>query len=132
MSLFNRTQIFTVYLKPKDRHVADSAEFVSDGFSFAAFIFSWIWAVYHRIWWAAALQLAFVITLPILAEEGMITASVAAIAQFGAQLLLGLESANLRHRALLKRGYVLSDVVAEDSLIHAQQRYFARHASVLA
>lgn len=127
-----RTRIYTVYLKPTDRKVAETAEFVEDGFSFPAFLFSWVWALYQRLWLVAIAQIAFLILLPKLVQMGALTAAASVAAQIAVQLLFGLEAANLRHRSLLKRGYVLSDVVAEDSLLHARQRYYARHASVLA
>ena len=131
MALFNRKKFFTVYLQPKQPHMAETAEFVSEGFSFRAFVFGWIWAAYQRLWLVAGVQFVFILTMAKLAQLGVISVAIAAGAQLASQFLLGLEAPNLRNIALRKRGYVQSDIVAEDSLLHAQQRYFARHATNL-
>jgi hypothetical protein len=131
MTFLNRTRIFTVYLKPGSPRVAESAEFVEDSFSWPALIFGWLWAAYHRIWWLVAAQVGVIVILSVALSQSFITAEMQSVIQLAIQALIALEASNLRHGALLKRGYVVSDIVAEDSLLHAQQRYYSRHASII-
>ncbi len=125
-------RIFTVHLHPEKRPLAEFAEFVPERFSWAAFFFGWLWAVYHRMGWVAAGMLGANLVIGLLVARGWVHGGAGTVLQLALSAWFGFEANDFRRANLKKRGYTLSDVVAEDSLLHAQQRYLTRHASALA
>ena len=56
---------YSIYARPDDRGAAD-AIFLPDGFSWRAFVFTWIWALWNRMWIVAGLALSVMLiaTMP--------------------------------------------------------------------
>ena len=48
---------YSIYARPDDRGAAD-AIFLPDGFSWKAFVFTWVWALWNRMWIVAGLALS--------------------------------------------------------------------------
>lgn len=125
-------RIFTVHLHPEKRPMAEHAEFVPERFNWAAFFFGWLWALSHRMWFLTAGLFAFNLLVPLLVGKGWLSVPVSYALILAQALILGFEANDLRRRKLTARGFQLSDVVVEDSMLHAQQRYLSRHATTLA
>ena len=110
---------------PGDGDALEDAEFVKDGFAWGAFVFTFFWFFWHRLWLAGLAILAAVVTLSV--ALGVLRVGPAAT--FAAELLLciliGLEASSLRRWTLRKRKPV-ADVVSASSRDEAEAKGFAR------
>lgn len=113
---------YTVHLPPGatpgDPLAFERALLVRDGFNWAAFFFTVLWMLWHRLWLAALLTaLVFVGLSWGLAELGLGegTSSLVAILL---SILIGLESSTFRRWTYARRGMPVADVVA--ALDHEQ------------
>ena len=92
---------------------------VKDGFSWPAFIFGPMWLAWKRMWRELAVFIAFFALAALLRH---------AAPQFGgwlgllASLLLGFEGNGLYGRALARRGYIETGVIAARELDEAELR----------
>ncbi len=121
-----------MHIHPEKRPLGEHAEFVPERFAWAAAFFGLFWAAYHRMWVLSAALLLLNVAIPFLASKHLISSLLAFALNLALFLILGFEGNDMRRRKLAARGYQFSDVVVEDSLLHAQQRYLTRHASSLA
>jgi len=94
---------------------------VREGFSWGALFFGPVWFAVHRAWIAAALALAAIVLLAVLTHDGIMAASLAALA-----ILLGLSGHDIRRWALDHRGYLLAQVVAARRELEALEKLLER------
>ena len=110
---------------PGDADALEDAELVRDGFSWGAFVFTFLWFFWHRAWLAGLAILAGLAALSVL----LAALPVGGTAGFAAWLLLGiligLEASSLRRWTLRKRKPV-ADVVAASNRDEAEAKSFAR------
>ena len=104
---------------------AEDAVFVKEGFAWAAFVFTLLWALWHRMWVVAAV--AFSATAAIAAAAswlalGDLTVNLASLA---VSLILGFEGNDLRRWSLARRGYREIAMAAGRDLDEAELRFFA-------
>jgi Protein of unknown function (DUF2628) len=92
--------------------------------SLMAFFFHGFWLLYHRLWREAALFFAVYIAVALAAEDGAISMLVAALLQAALQVMLAFSAAELRGRGLLRRGYVLAEIVSGGNMAEAERRYY--------
>ncbi|MGV3652130.1 MAG: DUF2628 domain-containing protein [Devosia sp.] len=96
-------KLFSLFLRPGQVEALPVA--VADGFSWPAFLFAPIWLLFNRLWLIAlgfiALALLFVVAGRWMGSDA------AVIAYASLSLLVGLEAAGLRRRALRHGGHVL-------------------------
>jgi hypothetical protein len=120
--------VYAVYAPPPKRgHSAPDPErfvFVRDRFSFWAFVLAPLWMLRHRLWLAFVLYLIVFVALEI--GLGAIGASRAMMLTAAAllSLLVGLEGATLRRRALARRGWSNVGIVLGDDLEAAERRFY--------
>src|SRR3954447_18119157 len=62
-------KIYTLHLpqhaRPGDPEILDAAELVKDGFSWGAFLFTFLWLLFHRLWLAGIAVLVAMIAFDI-------------------------------------------------------------------
>lgn len=108
------------------RTVPDQLVFVRDSFYFWAFVGTFLWLLWHRLW----LALIGYISLIIVAEIAMSAAGVDSGTRFLVMvviaLLLGLEAGSLRRWKLSRRKWRQLDIVVADSEEAAERRFFER------
>ncbi|MBI3503838.1 MAG: DUF2628 domain-containing protein [Proteobacteria bacterium] len=120
-------RLYTVHLSPFATGPDRGAIFVREGFSWAAGLFGFLWALYHRLWWPALGMLAYVLALAA-AEELLELDPVRVFCLDAAfALIVGFEANDMRRRALEARGYVESGVAGGADLDEAELRWFAAH-----
>lgn len=125
-----RMRSYTLHLPPEaaagDAHGLDRAKLVPDGFSWAAFAFSFLWFLYHRLWLAALIVL---VGLALVAGAGLSlglgTGAGVAIALL-VSVLIGLEASSLRRWTLARNGWPARDAVAAHSADEAEAKAMAR------
>jgi hypothetical protein len=108
---------------------AERTVFVRDRFSWGAFLLGPIWLAWRRLWLAL---LGYVVVAGLVAAGLRLAGTGAnwrslALALIG--ILLGLEAANLRRWALMRRGWRDLGIVIGDDLEAAERRFFDAHAA---
>lgn len=123
-------RVYTIHLppdaEPSDPRAFDRAVLVRDGFNFAAFFFSVLWMLYHRLWLASVLTLVLLVAVGFAVEWLQITAFAAFLVQLMVAILIGLEASSLRRWTYARRGWHLVDVVAAADYQSADARACAR------
>jgi hypothetical protein len=121
-------RIYTVHLGPIPEGAPAGAErdmvLVKEGFSWPAFYFSVLWALYHRMWLTAALLFAVAALLGA-AVEVLDPARQAAVS-LGFSALVGSFANDWRRAALASRGFEETGVVAARGLEAAEHRVLDR------
>ncbi|MCB8819226.1 DUF2628 domain-containing protein [Microvirga rosea] len=112
--------------RPGDPAALDDAEIVKDGFSWGAFVFTFFWFFFHRLWLAGLFVLVAVVAL-----HGVLTLlDVHPASRFAAdvlfQILIGLEANSLRRWTYERRGRPGVDVVTAADRDEAEAKAFAR------
>lgn len=122
-------RIYTVHLRMASREPDRDAVLVKEGFSWPAFFFTVIWALFTRQWLVAVILFgAGVVYSLILATLGFDpVATVAGGVLFN--IGVGLLGNDLRRWSLAVRGYREAGVVAGDGLLAAERRWFAQGAA---
>ncbi len=124
--LFNKTHIYTVHIPPHFDVAKDEAVFIREGFNFFAFLFTFLWALYHRMWVMA--PALFLVTLAAKwgADYGYFSMVTLTLINLAIQFISGLEGNNWRRDTLSRRGYIFADIVTSDTEIRARQRFYDR------
>jgi len=124
-----RPKLYTVHLRAWSNEADRDAEFVREGFSWGAFVFSVFWALWNRLW-IVALLIAGALAALALAEEflepGLVLAHAISLA---VSVWIGFEANDWRRESLKRRGYAEAGIVAATSLAEAEFRFFSRHAA---
>jgi len=125
-----RTRLYTVHIDPRAAHPEADAIFIRDGFCLAAAVFTVLWALYHRLWFAALMLLALSVGLGLVVEllepDPLIDAAVG----LGLFAWIGFEANDWRRAAFARRGRLEAGVVAARDLTEAERRFFAGGAAM--
>lgn len=125
--MFNRMKIYTVHIKSGAVSPYEKPVFVREGFNVFAFLFTLLWAFYHRLWLPVLLILAVNATLMMLAKNHVMSFDSASIMQMGFNVFVGFQANDWLRSGLARRGYIVADIAAADSKLRAEQRYFERY-----
>ncbi|MGH7005492.1 MAG: DUF2628 domain-containing protein [Alphaproteobacteria bacterium] len=126
-------RLYTVHL----RRVADplftpdlGAVFVREGFNWAAFIFTWIWALACGLWIPAAILFAGDLIVAFAADGIGLDSNSQFFVALGWHLVVGFVAEDLRRWQLRMRGYALAEIVAGENLSAAERRFFDHHPAM--
>lgn len=111
---------------PGDPAALERAVLVKDGFSWGAFLFSFLWFFLHRLWLAGLIVLVAVFTLGALAQGLRLGGAATFWAEFLLAVLVGLEANSLRRWTLARRRRPAVDVVTANDREEAETKAFAR------
>jgi len=126
-------RIYTVYLKKTDDPLFTpdmSAQFVREGFNWAAFAFTWIWALVCGLWIVAAILFAGDLAIALLFELIDLDTNSQFWATLGWHIIVGFAAEDLRRWTLHLRGYALAELVAAEGLAAAERRFFEHHPAM--
>ena len=120
--------VYTVYQPPlRAAQAAPDPErfvFVRDGFYFWAFIATWLWMAWHRMWLVLLACIGGSVAVEGAAYyAGPGRGATVAVGLLIA-LLIGLEAGTLRRFTLARRGWKNVGVVSGDDLEDAERRFF--------
>ena len=101
-----RLKVYTVHLKAWSDSPDRDAVFVREGFNWAAFLFSFAWALWHRMWFAALGLLALVLGLATIGDVLDIDDGIFQAIGLAASLWIGFEANDWRRATLKRQGYV--------------------------
>jgi hypothetical protein len=120
-------RIYTVHLRPGRGEPDSGAVLVKEGFCWPAFFFSVLWALYNRMWLAAALFLAVILAADFAARMLDLPADVAFALNLAVALLIGFGANDLRRDSLARSGYTFEGIVAATGEDAAARRWFDMH-----
>ena len=109
---------YSIYAKENDTAAAD-AIFLSDGFSWGAFVFTWVWALWNRMWIVAVLALAAMAVASALPPLQEIVLALAI------NILMGLHGNELLGWSLARRGLAEVGLSQGSSLEEAELRFYS-------
>lgn len=125
--MFNRFRLYSVHVDPSAPRPYETAEFVPEGFNFWAFAFGAMWALSQRLWVLAFILICLNATLAGMTQYFGFSPLSIYVLQMGLQLMVGFQANDTRRIALTKRGYIVADLVAAHTLLHAEQRFYDRY-----
>lgn len=114
--------IYSIYRRKGDP--PDRAVFVKDGYSWPALVFTVVWALWHRMWIAAAVLLCLFAAVTVLAEWWGLPEDVIAIVNLALGLIIGFEAASIRGWSLRRAGFTATDLVQATNLEEAEFKYY--------
>ena len=115
--------IFTV-LEPPDGN-PERVAFVPEGFSYAAFLLTVLWALWHRMWVVAALLFALTAALTVATNLELLGSGLAAVINFGIVVIFGFEARALQVTSLERAGFRRWGLIQASNGEAAELIYFA-------
>src|SRR3954467_3128550 len=111
---------------PYDDDALERAELVKDGFSWSAFLFTFLWFFWHRLWLAGLGVLAAVLALTGVLQVLSVRPGVAVAGDLLLMFLIGLEASSLRRWTLERHGRPAVDAVVAADRDEAEMKSFRR------
>jgi hypothetical protein len=121
-----RVTVYTVHVRGRGRADEDVV-LVKDGFSWPAFFFTVVWALWHRLWLFALIVFASGTAIGLVSEFFALDPLTDAAIGLAWSVLVGFEANDARRRALTRRDYDPEDVVLAPTLALAEYRFFQKH-----
>ena len=121
-------QTYAVYEAPNppadriDR--AESLVFVRDGFAWGAALFTAIWMLLHRLWWALLGYVLLLAGLQLLGSLLKVDQQWIGLAGVALNILVGFEAQSLRRWALERRGWTHVGTATGKDLAECERRFF--------
>jgi hypothetical protein len=116
-----KTRLYTVHLLDNASDVG--LVLVKEGFCWLGFFFAVPWALFHRMWWWAGAFATLQIIMVIVFKVTALAEAEQGVASFALALAIGFSADELRRNALTRQGYCLEDVVLEQNVDRATQRF---------
>ncbi|WP_439816377.1 DUF2628 domain-containing protein [Zavarzinia sp. CC-PAN008] len=128
--MLGRARVYSVHASPAA--APEDWVLVPEGFSWGAFVFSWMWLAYRRLWLALGLFLGVLVAIGLARVLTGFDAGTHATLVLAAMVFLGLEGNDLRRARLEARGWRELGVVGARSLDEAEVAMLARFAPAAA
>ena len=116
-----KTRLYTVHLLDDVSDV--ELVLIKEGFCWLSFFFAVPWALFHRMWWAAGAFAILQIVIVIMFKVTALTEAGQGLASFALALVIGFSADELRRNALTRQGYRFEDVIFEQNMERATQRF---------
>jgi hypothetical protein len=120
--------MYTVHVRTPAERLDRDIVLVKEGFSWPAFFFSVIWALWSRLWWVALALFVVEVGWAVIADTMQPIAS--SLIGAGLAVIVGYLANDLKRWTLFRRGYVEMGVVGGADSDAALQRFFDRHAQL--
>lgn len=116
-------RFYTVHVRHRGLDPDRDIALVKEGFSWPAFFFSLIWALYRRLWLATAGLLAAVLALEGLTAASGLDPATGMVLSLGLSAAFGWLGNDLARRKLERDGFACTGVVAADDPDAALKRF---------
>lgn len=113
-----KTRLYTVHLQAGGDPVL-----VKQGFNWPAFFVAVPWALFHRMWWVAAVLVVLQIVLAAVFVSLGLSEVQQTIISLVLAIVIGFTADELRCLTLEGRGYSLADVIVEQNRDRALRRF---------
>lgn len=124
-------KLYSVHLKPDEKTNEDTLIFVREGFSFLAFLFTILWALYYRLWWLASIIIIVNIGLIYGVNMVGLDSYALSIMQLGFQLWVGYHANDFLREGLRQRGFITAAIVSGENQSMAERRFLDRHSHLV-
>ena len=112
------TSTYTLHMpadaEPGDSEALENAELVKDGFSPGAFVFTFLWFFWNRLWLAGLAVMVVVLGLAFALPALRVGMGAAFLAELLLALLIGLEANSLKRWTWQRRKPIVDMVTASD------------------
>jgi hypothetical protein len=115
--------------QPGDPEVLDRADLVKDGFSWGAFLFTFLWFWFHRLWLAGLAVFLVMAAFDAVLAALHVRPFAGTVAHLLLMLLIGFEANSLRRWTYLRRDRPVVDVVSAYDRDEAAAKAFTRWLS---
>ena len=124
-------RLYTVHVPDVGDEVkrADRTVFLREGFSVRAFVFGWLYLLWHRLWLAAAVWLATAVVLVVAAMSAQFPGWATLLLVLLMHLFVGLEGNDLRRWRLARKRFAFAEIVSGGGRTDAEYAYFHRRPS---
>lgn len=122
-------RLYTVHIRRLSREPDRDVVLVREGFSWGAFLFTALWALWHRLWLAALLIVLGGLVLDSIVELAELDPLSEAALSLAYALYIGFAGNDWRRRSLARRGYEEQAAVGGADLADAERRYFGEAAA---
>lgn len=97
---------------------------VRERFSAAAFVFTILWSLWHRMWVVSAILLALLVAISFTAGALGLNPALAGLFEAAVSLIFGFEAQRLRIMSLERAGFRLSALIEASNREAAELQYF--------
>ncbi len=115
--------IYSVHLRHNQPRSIEDAAFVSQSFSWSAFLFGPLWLFAYRLWAGLAIWVVALLIL-IAASVTVVSSGASTLIAVALQVLLGLEASRLREGKLARQGFCLTGIIAAPGLDEAEAAFY--------
>jgi hypothetical protein len=112
--------------QPGDPEPLERAELIPDGFSWGAFLFTFLWFLAQRLWLAGLGVLILALAVPAGLYAAGVSPGAALLVQVLLAILIGLEANSLKRWTYARRGRPIADIVLASNREEAETKAFAR------
>jgi uncharacterized protein DUF2628 len=125
-------RVYTVHMRRPALDPERDVHLVKEGFSWPAFFFSFIWALWCRLWLVAAglLAVELAVSAVISLMEGNFWTRTAL--SLGFAVLVGMVGNDLKRWTLFRRGYLEAAVVTGSGIDAAERRFWEQRPHLAA
>jgi bacteriorhodopsin len=119
---------YNVYISHKDKSQTEANDLVLvyDGFSWYCLLFSWLWAIYNRVWSVLFAYVIVAVTGAALAKFSLLPIKGVQVFSFISYVMISFHANDLYGKSLVKRGYKLISVSIGRSYDEALLRFIDR------
>lgn len=117
-----------IVLEPSDGN-PDRVAFIPEDFAWGALVFTFLWALWQRMWVVAVVILAAFAGLAVLVKLEAFDGAFAALLYVAGAILFGFEARSLKKKALERAGFRRTGLIQASRREAAELAYFAGRAS---
>ena len=121
-------KVFTILEAPDGK--PDKAAFIPEGFAYFAFLLTFVWAFWHRMWVVGLVLFAIAMCLTVAVNLEWLGPGLASLVQFGIAAIFGLEARRLQVISLERAGYRRAGLIQASAMEAAELTYFAGRVPV--
>ena len=114
--------VFTIHLPPEETASADPLP-IREGFCWPAFFFTFVWALWHRMWLVGTAIFLVLTALSVGLELSGIAPAARLVLTLGTYFLLGLMANDIRRWQIERSGWDLDDIVSGQDADEAVWRW---------
>lgn len=119
-------RLYSVFLRDHGRDAERDLILVKEGFSWPAFLFTFLWALATRMWWPAIAIFAVVMLAGTIVETLGVNETVQALVTIALSLEVGFIGNDIRRWQLDQQGFTEAGVVTGKNKDDALRRFLER------
>lgn len=124
-------RVYTVHFRPGSQSPDRDTTLVKEGFCWPAFLFTFFWALWNRLWLVAALIFAGEIVLEVILLLTGADGTVRFACLLGLRVFIALGANDWRRAKMTKSGFREAGVVAAQDQESAMRRFFDLNPDML-